>query len=174
MTDGSDVQQAIETVGASPWSGSAYRHTAPAREPLSGSGAAAFGGRWNPPGLAAIYLAFPVEACIAEFQRLARGQGRGAESFLPRDLHTIAVEDLAILDLRSTANRRVVGIRLDDVRSSDRGRCQMIGRAASYLGIQGIIAPSATRVGFVLAAFEPNLRRGQLRLLQTVRMQLRG
>ena len=48
-----------------------------------------------------MYLASTKETCLAEFRRMADGQGRGASSFLPRTLHTITVTGLVVLDLTS-------------------------------------------------------------------------
>lgn len=40
-----------------------------AHDPLSGAGAARHGGRWNPPGKAALYLSMQVETAFAEYQQ---------------------------------------------------------------------------------------------------------
>ena len=162
-----DLLQLIDDLGATSWRGTAYRHTAPQYSALSGSGAAAIGGRWNPKGVSTIYLAKPEAACVAEFMKLTQGQAKGVQSFLPRDLHTITVTDLQVLDLTSEDARSSVGIEMLDIEDSDRSRCQEIGEAAHYLGLQGILAPSATHVGTVIAVFERNTRRGQLILVET-------
>jgi len=167
MPDAPDLLQAIDDLGATPWTGKAYRHTAPEYQPLSGAGAAAIGGRWNPRDVYTIYLALPEEACLEEFMRLARGQARGVASFLPRDLHVVQVSALEVLDLSVESARKAVGISQADIESDDRSLCQDVGRAAYFLGLQGILAPSATRAGFVLAAFERNVRRSQLTVIET-------
>ena len=155
-------------MGAAPWSGVAFRHTAPEREALSGSGSFIFGGRWNPPDLVpTIYLALPEEACVAEFLRMAEGQGRGAQSFLPRDLHVIDVNALNVLDLTAEAALRAIGLSMGDIASEDWSTCQAVGQTAHYLGMQGIVAPSATGVGLVIAAFEPAINRGQIVVRET-------
>lgn len=167
MAGAHDLLQAIDDVGATSWSGEAYRHTAPEYPTLSGSGAAAIGGRWNPPGVSTIYLATPVEACVAEFLQMARGQARGVQSFLPRDLHVVAVRELEVLDVTTQEAMSSLGISLTDIERSERSLCQEVGEAAHYLGLQGLLAPSATHVGYVLAAFERNVRRGQLSVTET-------
>ena len=167
MASAGDLHQAIDDLGVKSWSGEAYRHTAPQYPALSGSGAAALGGRWNPKGVSTIYFAMPEEACVAEFMRLAQGQAHGVQSFLPRDLHVVTVDSLEVLDLRTRRGRDAVGLDLSDIESADRSSCQEVGRAAHYLGVQGILAPSATHVGLVLAAFERNIRRGQLIIKET-------
>jgi RES domain-containing protein len=112
-------------------------------------------------------LATPEDACVAEFMRLAKGQAKGAQSFLPRDLHEITVVDLELLDLTSEGARKTVAITLSDIERADRGRCQSIGEAAQFVGLQGVLAPSATGVGLVLAVYERQVRRGQLTVLET-------
>jgi RES domain-containing protein len=155
----------VDALGATHWSGTAWRHTAYRRPPLSGAGARGFGGRWNPPDVVAtIYLAMPREACIAELERLVAGQARGTVSF-PREVHEIGVEELLCVDLTQPAALDAVGLTLDDVQDTDWSACQRVGNAVQYLGIAGLLAPSATGVGLVLAVFEPHVRIGQLSVL---------
>ena len=162
-----DLLQAIDGLRTKNWSGLAYRHTSPEREPLSGSGASASGGRWNLIGVATIYLAFPVTTCLAEFVRMAESQPGGVEAFQPRQLHEIEVTGLGVLDLTRSGARDAVGIDLADTEGDDWSRCQSIGWHAHYLGVQAILAPSATRIGSVLAVYERNVKRGQLTLVGT-------
>jgi RES domain-containing protein len=162
-----DLYQAIDGLGSVIWSGLAYRHTAPQRPALSGAGASAFGGRWNAAGTPTIYLAEPEDACIAEFVRMAQGQGRGVQSFLPRDLHTVAVRGLIALDLGPETARASVGLSMADIESVDRTLCQQIGEAAQFLDLQAVIAPSATGVGIVIAVYERRLNRDQLTVTAT-------
>ena len=42
-----------------------------------------------------------------------------------------------------------------------------MGNAVQYLGYVALFAPSATRVGDVIAVYEPHLRAGQLEVLAT-------
>lgn len=161
------LHDAVEDVGIASWSGTAYRHTARQFAALSGAGAAALGGRWNIPGVPTIYLAEPEAACIAEFRRMAGGQPGGIAAFLPRDLHVVQVDALRVLDLRPTGVRRRLRITLTDIEGEERQRCQQIAEAARHAGAQGIVAPSATRAGVVIAVFEHALRRGQLNLVET-------
>ncbi len=162
-----ELLEAVDALGAQPWTGECFRHTAPEFEPLSGFGSFLFGGRWNPPDLVAtIYLAFPEACCVAEFLRMAEGQGKGPESFIPRDLHAIDAADLMLLDVTSEGAMQSLRINLEDIRSDDWTKCQQIGEA-HFVGLQGILTPSATDEGFVIAAFEPTLRPGQLAVRET-------
>ncbi len=168
-----DLIERIASIDAVPWSGTAYRHTAPEFEPLSGRGAAMVGGRWNPTGVPTIYLALPEAACVAEFVRMARGQARGPESFLPRDLHEVFGLELRVIVLTDARTRRKAAIRVSDIAAADRTACQRVGEVAHQLGVQGILSPSATRQGIVIVIFERNLRRGQLVVTETRPLQLR-
>ena len=158
----------IDSRGPTKWSGTVYRHTAPGHDALSGEGARLFGGRWNPPeSFATIYFADSLETCVAEFRRMAEGQGRGTAAFRPRALHVLRADELEILDLSSDEALADVGLTRDDIGSDDRSRCQEVGEGAYFLGMQGVLAPSAARSsGIVLVAFSVRLRPGQLDVVE--------
>lgn len=147
-----------------------WRHCAPNRPPLSGAGARAFGGRWNPPGVAAIYLATPRACCIAELERSLADQARGAVSF-PRSVHEVQVAQIPCVDLSSEEALDIVGLSVDDLIDSDWSACQHVGNAVHYLGIASLLAPSATQTGNVLTVFEPHLRPGQLEISATSQIE---
>jgi hypothetical protein len=83
---------------------------------------------------------------------MAEGQGKGPESFIPRDLHTIDATELMILDLTSEGAMQSLQLTIEEIRSDDSSRCQQIGEAAHFLGFQGVLAPTAPEMGFVIAA----------------------
>lgn len=148
-----DVFLALDQLGSTRINATYFRHTAPKREPLSGEGARQFGGRWNRPGTEALYLAEPIESCVAEFRRMAEGQGQGVASFLPRTLHTIAVTDLDVVDLTDPVRLAAIGLDEDDLSGDDWAPCQLIGDAVDTLGLGGLLAPSATGLGTVLTVY---------------------
>ncbi|NNM46949.1 RES family NAD+ phosphorylase [Knoellia koreensis] len=152
-----ELVQRVDQLGASAWSGTTYRYTTARRDPLSGAGARLNGGRWNPPDIfATIYLATPIETCLAELERLAVSQNNTAAELLrvPYKLHTVKVTNLAILDLRDASALAHVGIGEADIADDDWTACQAVGHAAWFLGLSGVLAPSASGAGHVLAAFE--------------------
>lgn len=164
----SKLYSAIDDLRASPVSVRAFRHAAPGRDALSEAGARLFGARWNPrDGTATVYLAEPVEACIAEFLRMAEGQGRGAKSFLPRDLHTIELEAVELIDLTTATALAAVGLTEEDTRTSAWERCQTVGAAIELFGYTGLCAKSATGLGRVIALFEPRIDPQNVRLIAT-------
>lgn len=147
----------VDRLGATPWTGVAYRYTAAPRDPLSGTGARLFGGRWNPKdAFGTVYLATPLAACLAELERAAQAQQLTVPDLLtiPYRLHTIAVTGLNLLDLRRPAALRAVGLTRADLADPDWTACQAVGHAAWLQGLSGLIAPSATGAGDVIALFE--------------------
>lgn len=131
----SELCTAIDALGDTPFTLTAFRHTAPGRDPLSGTGARLFGGRWNPRDRAAtIYLAEPIESCIGEFLRMADGQGKGAASFLTRDVHSIGLDGVRLIDLRTEAALNSVCLALTDIASEYWEPCQSVGAAIELLG----------------------------------------
>lgn len=152
-----DLVQRVDQLGQTVWTGTTHRYTAARRDPLSGAGARLFGGRWNPKDIfATIYLAKPVEACLGELARAATSQGVTPEVMLRANylLHDIEVSDLPVLDLRTDAALLHVGLTTADIQDPDWTACQSVGNAAWFLGLAGVLAPSATGEGWVLAAFE--------------------
>lgn len=132
----------------------AFRHVAHDRHPLSGAGARLHGGRWNPPdSFATLYLALERQTTVSEFYRLAARQGRAPEDFLPRRLCRYEVTLSAVLDLQDLTARASVDLGEAELKANDATRCRQIGEAAHYLGLEGILAPSATGEGTVLAVF---------------------
>jgi len=98
---------------------------------------------------------------------MAAGQAKGPESFLPRDLHVVEVRGIEVLDLTARSSAEQAGLSSEDLNARTWDKCQEVGRAAHYLGLQGVMAPSATGIGVVLAIFEATLRRGQLEVTET-------
>jgi RES domain-containing protein len=122
--------------------------------PLSGAGARTVGGRWNPPdSFAILYVAVERETAVAEFLRMAARAGRAPEDFLPRRIYRYEARLTGLCDLRVAGARAALELTDDDLQSDDPSNCQAVGEAAEYLGREGIIAPSATGSGTVLAVF---------------------
>jgi len=162
-----DLIQRVNDLGTIPWSGTTYRYTTPRRDALSGTGARLNGGRWNPrDAFATIYLAHPLAACIAELERAAELTNVSVSDAVRsgRTLHTIEVHDVQMLDLSSEQNQAAIGLGTGDIADDDHTACQAVGQAADFLGYQGVLAPSATVIGLVLAVFEARLRHEQLQV----------
>jgi RES domain-containing protein len=137
-----------------PFAGEAFRHLARDVHPLSGVGARIHGGRWNPPGsFSTLYLGLERETPVLEFYRLAKRNGRAPEDFLPRQMYRYRIALTAVLDLRAPSARADFRLGDHSLGSDDTGRCQQIGETAHYLGLEGLLAPSAAGKGTVLAVF---------------------
>lgn len=155
----------VDGLGGRPWTGETYRYAAVRRDPLSGAGARLFGGRWNPKDIVAtIYLATPVGTCLGELERAAASQQVDVSTMLGVSyrLHHVAVSALPVLDLSIPAALDAVGLTTDDIADEDWSACQAVGHAAWFLGLGGVLAPSAVGRGLVLAAFESQVGPGQL------------
>lgn len=137
-----------------PWSGHFFRFQTirfpSAGNILSGLGAKARGGRWNPPGLAAVYGSSTDSAALEESK--ANDRYYGVETKAPRILVTIHADVRGMLDLRSPVLRRRLGVTLDELNAEDWRRLvdqnresltQAMGRAAASMGASGILAHSA-------------------------------
>jgi RES domain-containing protein len=75
--------------------------------PTSGEGAAGKGGRFNPKGVPALYLALSVEGMLLEM-------GHGfAHRFDPLTICAYDVEVDGIVDLRTESDRAIAGVTLD-------------------------------------------------------------
>lgn len=145
---------AIDQLDPATYSGAAYRHVASHYNPLSGAGARSQGGRWNPKGsYSTLYLARERATAIAEFQRMASRAGRAPADFLPRRLYTYRLRLNGLLDLTDPDALAAVDLTAADLSSDDLSRCQAVGEAAQHLGREGVIAPSATTSGTVIAVF---------------------
>lgn len=112
--------------------------------PISGEGAALKGGRFNPIGVPALYLALSVEGMFLEM-----GHGFG-HRFDPLTVCSYHVDVADIVDLRTEGDRASADVALTDMACSwaydlARGRKPASWRLAERLiasGAAGILAPS--------------------------------
>ena len=169
-----EIVERVNELGPSTWSGTMHRHTSLGRDPLSGEGARRLGGRWNPRGVfSTIYLAQPEFTAIRELEHAAAAASMFLDDLLAvgRELHTIEVEAVEVLDLRDPSRLLAVGLSPDDVGDADQTACQAVGHAAWFLEFAGVLAPSArNKQGLVLATFESRLHPDQLRRTQSQRL----
>jgi len=155
----SELLARIDALPETSFHGDAFRHIAAGRHPLSGAGAKLHGGRWNPPeSFSVLYLALEQETTVREFYRLAERQSRAPVDFLPRRMYHYEVKLCALLDLRGSHARECLDLSGGALAAEDPVRCREIGECAHYCGREGILAPSATGQGDVLAIFFERLR----------------
>ena len=116
------------------------------------------GGRWNPPkSFPTLYLALDRLTVLAELKRTAFRFGIAPEGLLPRAVYRFDIALHQCLDLRDASGRETVGLSLDAIRSEDPRRCQEVAMAAHYLGLEGLLAPSAAGPGSTIALFTDRL-----------------
>ena len=122
--------------------------------PMSGEGARTVGGRWNPPdSFPTLYLGSTLDTVVAEVARGFAAQGRRIEEAVGLVVYDYDVDLRAVLDLRGEASLEVVGLTAADIGAPARRRCQGVGDAAHYVGVEAIFAQSAVGDGYVLAVF---------------------
>ena len=128
------------------WQGACYRGHDPkwAWSPTSGEGAAANGGRFNPTGTPALYLALTLEGLLVE---LGHGFGHRLHPLTICE-YTVDVDDL--VDLRTERTRKAAAVKLTELSCPwawDRasGRMPASWEVAARLiakGAAGILVPS--------------------------------
>ncbi len=138
-----------------------------ARDLVSGSGASYYGGRWNPPGVNAIYASLDPTTAVKESYQEFIKYGFEAHHIRPRVLAGVKLNVKRLLDLTDAGIRRKLVFRLDELTAEDwlaiqsggeESWTQAIGRGAILAGFEGILAPSArNRHGTNVVIFPENL-----------------
>jgi RES domain-containing protein len=136
-----------------PWSGHVFRFQTvrfpEAQDILSGLGAKLRGGRWNPPGLAALYGSTTDTAALEEAK--ANDRYYGLDTMAPRLVVAIHADVARMLDLTSPVIRRRLGVTWTELAGEDwrklvqvgqESLAQALGRAVVSVGASGILARS--------------------------------
>jgi RES domain-containing protein len=108
--------------------------------PTSGEGAAARGGRFNPVGTPALYLALTLEGTFLE---MSAGFGH---RFDPLTLCSYKVDCEDIVDLRAEAGRTAAGIRLEDMACAWAYERSCGRKPASWTVAETLIAAGASGI----------------------------
>lgn len=137
-----------------PWTGCFFRFQTlqfpSATDILSGEGASRRGGRWNPPGLRAIYGSTTDSAALEEAK--ANDRYYGIVTKTPRLVVAINASVPQMLDLTEPAVRRRLGLTLAELAAEDwrkllqagqESLSQALARAASACGASGVLVRSA-------------------------------
>lgn len=158
---------------ASRLSGIIYRSAAPkyanSKDLLTGDGSRKFGGRWNPPGLTAVYGSFTPQTALEEALAHSRYFGLPIHASMPRTFAAVEFNLRSVLDFTDGAIRRSLAVsekRLmscdwrTDMRAGGTPITQKLGAAASQVGLEAIVVRSvADRRGRNLVVFPENLMR---------------
>jgi RES domain-containing protein len=109
------------------------------------------GARWNPPGTETLYCSLDPETAAAEIDALLAAQPIPITR--TRFTYPIQVELSKVADLRTSP----WGTTFDhDYDTEDASACQLIGAAASWLAISGLLVPSLRSHGDNLVIFVSN------------------
>lgn len=158
-----ELIEALERAEPRAYGATVYRQLGFGYQALSGEGARALGGRWNPPAsFPVLYTSPSPDVLMAEIVRKARKEGFPPEQLLPRRLITYEVELLRVLDLTDPRIQKATGLHLPVFTDDDIRLCQAIGEAAHYMGFEGVLAPSAATSGDMLAIYLDQLLPGSI------------
>ena len=182
-----DALQALVERGLTlPFAGTVYRvmrleYSSP-EDAVSGAGAARWGGRWNPPGLATFYASTTYDVAHKEVAATVEYYPARVTNELPRVEAAFDVQLARTLDLSTRRALRQMRLTQKSLRAVDwraanaRGQealTQAIGRLAAMLALEGLIVPSVgVRGGRNLVAFSRLLTPGshiRARGLETLR-----
>jgi RES domain-containing protein len=135
---------------------------------LTGEGSRKWGGRWNPPGLAAVYASLTPKTAMAETLAQARYYGWLVEEVMPRTFVAIYFSLKRILDLTDGDIRRRLAFshkRMIDTEwragmaTASVALTQAFGQAAAKVGVEGLLVPSAAHSsGQNIVAFPENVK----------------
>jgi len=156
---------------ATPLSGEMYRSAAPkyatTADLVTGEGSRRFGGRWNPPGVSAVYGSFTPQTALEETLAHSHYYSLPLNTSMPRTFVAIEFSLTAVFDITVGKLRQSLGISekrlLDcDWRAEvDAGRTpitQAVGDAAFQAGLEAILVRSAAdSSGTNLVVFTSNL-----------------
>lgn len=160
-----------------PWTGTLFRFQTvnfpTPKDVLSGQGARVRGGRWNPPGLSALYGSTTDTTALEECKATDRYYGLVTKS--PRLLVAIEARVSRIVDLTAPTLRRKLAITLAELaadwrKSMEAGReslTQTVGRAIAVSGGSGLLARStAVSHGVNVVIFPAVVGRAQLAVVE--------
>ena len=134
---------------------------------ISGAGASYNGGRWNPPGILAVYASLdPITAVKESYQGFLKF-GFESASIKPRVMAGIELNVSTLLDLTDSGVRRKIEFSYTELVSEDwhaiqsegdESWTQAIGRGAKEAGFEGLLVPSAqNRRGENVVIYPENL-----------------
>lgn len=144
---------ALGEVDPQQFSGTVWRVTREGRSVLDGSRGS---GRWNPAHLSVLYTAVERDAALAEIHfHLSRGQ-----SVFPTRLHhrlfKLNVTTTKSLSLLDPELLKTLGVNSESYREILYDRTQEIADAATFMGFDSIVAPSARHPSRVLVILLEN------------------
>lgn len=133
-----ELLDALESAPAGPLATTAWRHMlgdrVPEQENIGGA-------RWNPPGVAAIYLSLERQGAIAEGDYALAVQPINPR--VRRFLYAVELTLENVVDLSDPAAFARTGLTGKDVASDDHAACQEVGAAIDWAEHDGLLVRSA-------------------------------
>ena len=136
------MRDILLSAAVSTWQGTVYRHMFGSHPPARSN---TTGARWNALGNDAIYTSCERETALAEAEYYISLQPLRPKA--KRVLYTIRVSLANALDLTSPGLLHRLAIGEDVLSGPDHEPCRLIGSAVTLLGYDGLLVPSARRVG---------------------------
>jgi RES domain-containing protein len=143
------LAEALARLEETGFQGRAWKHTLPNQSPTAAN---TKGARWNPAGVPVIYLSVERDTARAEGDYLGGAQPQPIRG--TRHITEVEISLGRVLDLRDRTVLRALGLSEADLRSSDHSACQRVGGTAEWLGLEGLIVPSARAEGANVVVFE--------------------
>jgi RES domain-containing protein len=132
----------LQSAAVSAWKGIVYRHMFGSHRPARGN---TTGARWNEPPLEAIYTSCERETALAEAEYYLAAQPSRPKA--KRVLYTVRVSLKNVLDVTAPGLLDLLGITSAILQNDDQSPCRWIGSAVNWLGHDGLLVPSARRIG---------------------------
>lgn len=143
-----ELLDALQRAPAGPLETAAWRHMFGMRPPDPENTG---GARWNPPGVAAIYLSLARHGAIAEGDHTI-----AVQPFRPRArrfVYSIELTLANVLDLSDAAVLQRVGLDDQDLADDDHTACREVGAATAWLEHDGLLVPSARSKAHTLVIY---------------------
>lgn len=167
MVTDEELLNQLDRLPAKRFSGEVFRHTLGERRPEAAN---LRGGRWNGPGVSAIYASLERATAIAEGSRVLSLQHPRLR--LPRFVHRLHIIFDRVVDLQPPDVRGALELDPGSLTADEMWACRRIGDAACALHRQGLLVPSARADGTNLviypARWQP--RPPSFEVLETVRI----
>jgi RES domain-containing protein len=112
------------------------------------------GARWNPSGVAAIYLSRTREGAIAEGDHAVAVQPLRPKA--RRVLYEVHLTLDRVFDLTADVDLARVGLTSEDLGDDDFSACQEVGAAVAWLEHDGLLVPSARSSATNLVVYPSN------------------
>lgn len=128
----------LENASTNPWEGLAWRQVVKGGDPVQPN---IQGARWNPPGVEALYCALSPEGASSEIAHVLSRQPVPVRKPLSMVQLKVRLSQVAVIVV--SREFESIGITAGAVTGDDWSLPQRIGAAADWLGLGGLLVPSA-------------------------------